>query len=373
MHLANIFYLLFAALIIWGMKFMKPGQWNDEVMSYDHTKAFLGFCSVGIILHHCAEATSAAWLPPFKIAPGLEGFVCVGYLFVASFFFCSGYGMYRASRKEDFARRFFPKRIVPILIPTVVTWLVFVILRAIRKMPFKGDPMQWHPHIWFIPVLLILYVAFLIGFGLIKKDLVGIIIVFAATIGLNFLLYKRNFGTWWFNTNHLFVLGIIVSKYEKSLMKVFKKFYVLFLIISLALTVAGFAVGNYWYQVCELLHYKYDYEKSVYLCYLAQVVSAFSFAWLILLIGMKIRIGNPALKFLGKMTLDLYMIQAIFVYLFDFYFIEYKVRPFFYIKDVTLFTFVVLATSIVTTFLFHLATKPLVARLRSSSSKKKDA
>lgn len=364
MHLANIFYILFAALIIWGMKPQKPGQWNDEVMSFDHTKAFLGFSSVGIILHHCAEATCAEWLPRNKIVPGMEGFVCIGYLFVAAFFFCSGYGMYKAGKKEDFAKKFFPKRIVPILIPTAATWAVFVILRAIRKMPFKGDPVMWHPHIWFVPVLIVLYIAFFIGFGLIKKDIAGILIVGTVTAGLTVFLIKRGFGSWWYNTNHLFFIGILMSKFEKPLMKVFKKLYVLFLILAAALTVVGFAAGNYWAQVCKLIHYRYDYGKSYNFCVAAQMVSAVTFAWLILLIGMKIKIGNPALRFLGRMTLDLYMIQAIFVYLFDFYFIEYNVKPFFYIKDVTLFTVVVLATSIVTAFLFHLATKPLVNKLR---------
>ena len=369
MQLANIFYVLFALLILWGIKPVKLGQWNDEVMSFDHTKAFLGFSSIGIILHHCAEKTCAPWMPPLMIRPGLEGFVWVGYLFVASFFFCSGYGMYKSSKKEGAFKRFFLRRMVPVLLPTIVTWIIFVVLRYIRKMPFEGDPIQWHPHIWYVPVLILLYIAFFVSFGLIKNEKAGFAVMTLVTVALAALFLHKELGTWWCNTLHLFLIGMIVAKYEKPILSFFKKGYVIFLILTLAVTVVGFAVGNYWYNVCEKFGFVYDYEKSWALCYFAQVISAFTFAWFILLLGMKLKIGNPVLKFLGKMTLDTYMFQAVFVFLFAYAFIDDKVKAFFYIKNVTLYTTVVLATSLVAAYLFHLATKPLVAKVKGVSRK----
>ena len=369
MQLANIFYVLFALLILWGIKLQKLGQWNDEVMSLDHTKAFLGFCSIGIILHHCAEKTCAPWMPPLMIRPGLEAFVWAGYLFVASFFFCSGYGMYKSTRKEGAFRKYFRRRIVPMLFPTVFTWIIFVVLRYIRKMPFEGDPLQWHPHIWFVPVLMILYIAFFVAFGLIKNEKVSFAVMTLVTLALAALFLHKELGTWWCNTHHLFLVGIIMAKYEKQILKVLKKGYVIFLILTAGVTVVGFAVGNYWYEVCEKFGFVYDYDKSWALRYFAQVISAFTFAWFVLLLGMKLRIGNPALRFLGKMTLATYMLQAVLVFVFAYAFIDDKVKAFHYIKNVSLYTAVVLAASIAAAYLFHIATKPIVARIKGVDRK----
>ena len=84
--------LLLAGAIVYGRK-----KWNDDVMSLDHTKCFLGWASFMILLHHCSQMTSTAKDPCFK-RPGLGVFGSVGYLMVAVFFFCSGYtGGYEGS------------------------------------------------------------------------------------------------------------------------------------------------------------------------------------------------------------------------------------------------------------------------------------
>jgi peptidoglycan/LPS O-acetylase OafA/YrhL len=52
-------------------------------------------------------------------------------------------------------------------------------------------------------------------------------------------------------------------------------------------------------------------------CLFAQSIlcADFVFAWLLL--GMKVKIGNPFLNFMGKITLEFYLIHGVFVELFD--------------------------------------------------------
>ncbi|MCR5847992.1 MAG: acyltransferase [Lachnospiraceae bacterium] len=161
-------------------------------MSLNDTKCFLGFCAVIIFFHHCSQATCASRLNPRYIRHGLDIFVTAGYPMVAMFFFCSGYGLYKSkASKPDFFKRFLPVRIIPIGIPTVLTMLVYIYFRYMRKLPFNIDsPFKinahdtWHPYIWYIPYIILMYILFYIGFGLFKKDTAGI-----ATVAIGTLCY----------------------------------------------------------------------------------------------------------------------------------------------------------------------------------------
>ena len=102
-----IVYVALAFFLFWGVKFIKKKSWNEELMSFDHTKCFLGFCAVIVVLHHCSQWTCAPWLPQNFIRPGLDIFVTAGYPMVGMFFFFSGFGLYKSSKtKPDFFNNF---------------------------------------------------------------------------------------------------------------------------------------------------------------------------------------------------------------------------------------------------------------------------
>lgn len=77
---------ILALCLFVGAKISKRKQWNEDVLSYEQTKSFLGFCALIIILHHCALRTCASWLAANRIVHGLDAFVFLGYLCVAVFF-----------------------------------------------------------------------------------------------------------------------------------------------------------------------------------------------------------------------------------------------------------------------------------------------
>ena len=220
-----LWYVAFFALIIVGMKFAGKGKWNEDVMSFDQTKAFLGFCSVAIVLHHCSHKTCVDYIPVQYQRPGLEMFVYVGYLCVAAFFFCSGFGLYRSLKtKPDFMKRF-PVRFIPILLPYVITLCCFIALRINRNLPVElrnpvtmPDAEPLHPFSWYIFALVILYLSFYIGFGFVKKDWFGILAVAIGSAGYIVFCIIFEYGSWWYNSVPLFLLGILAGKYEERLM-----------------------------------------------------------------------------------------------------------------------------------------------------------
>ena len=173
-----IWYVALAALLFVGIKFSKKKEWNDGNMSFDQTKCFLGFCAVIICFHHMAQVTCAPWLNPVFIRKGLDIFVTAGYPMVGMFLFCSGFGLYKSAKtKPDFFKRFIPVRIIPILIPTILTELVYVYFRHLRHLPIRfknpfmtGNHDTVHPFIWYIPCILLLYILFYVGFGLFKNQ-----------------------------------------------------------------------------------------------------------------------------------------------------------------------------------------------------------
>ena len=332
-----LWYIALVVLLFWGTKICKRKTWNEENMSLEHTKCFLGFCAVIVVFHHMAQRTCAGWLNPRYIRHGLDTFLTAGYPMVATFFFCSGFGLYKSLKtKPDFLRRFIPVRIIPILVPTMLTLSVYLWLRHLRKIPLRYDnPFQvnghetLHPYVWYVPAIITMYLIFYIGFRLFKKDWAGILTVFLGLVAYTVFCIKFRYGTWWINTPHMFLVGIITAKYEKKIFESCKKFYALKLGIVIIL--------------CPILIY---------------------------LLSMKLRIGNKMLSFLGKFTLELYLTHGIFIHMFGYYMIYEGVKPIHYIENVPLFVLVVMGLSIPAAFILSLIDKQIGKLLRPKNKKK---
>ena len=171
-----------------------------------------------------------------------------------------------------------------------------------------------------------MYILFYIGFGLFTKDWIGILVVFLGTAGYIFVCIKYHYGTWWFNTPHMFLMGILVSKYEKKFFESCKKLYPLRVILILIITpilwyVADRAGGMYLQIFKHPYNAVYGYRADLVGC-LFQVLYTFAFVSMYYLLSMKMKIGNKILSFFGKFTLELYLIHGIFIHMFGFYMIH---------------------------------------------------
>ena len=349
-----LYYPALLLLLFWGAKLCKKGQWNEEVLSFSHTKAFLGFCAIVILFHHAAQRTCAPWLMAGKIRHGLDGFVFVGYFCVAAFFFCSGYGLYTAHEREGFFDHYARYRIMPILTPTVIMWLVFFVIEKVRKIPVEKPVwLGTYSYIWYVPAIIYLYLLFYLSFRIIKKDRLSMAVMIIGTL-LHFLFCMFfGPGTWWYNTPFLFVIGIVVARHKDGMLALFKKVYPLWLVLSFVITAVMFVFANFYPGVIMLLGRRYTEMGHFYGELIGQLISALTFVWFVLLVGMKVRIGNPGLKFLGSFTLEFYLVHPLFIQLFGFAFVNDATRPILYIKDPFLYVLATVVLTIPTAYGLH--------------------
>lgn len=345
MHI--IFYPALLILLFWGAHLCKKGEWNEEVLSFSHTKAFLGYCSILILFHHASQRTCAPWLMAANIHHGLDPFVFIGYLCVAAFFFCSGYGVYTAHFKEGFFDHFIKIRIMPILTPTIIMWLIFFVIEKVRKVPIdKPVWLNTYTYVWYVVAVIYFYALFYLCFKIIKKDRLSMAVMIFGTI-LHFILCGFfSPGTWWYNTPFLFLLGIIAARHKDGMLALFKKAYPLWLILSFVITACGFAFANYYSTIIVLLGSHYTDKGHFWGELIGQVISAATFVCFILLLGMKIRIGNPVMRFLQKFTLEFYLVHTLFIQMFGFAFVNDATKPVFYIKNQFLYVLVSLVLTI---------------------------
>lgn len=315
-------------LLLLGCTLPKKKEWQDEPLGMDSTKAIKGFATVSIIIHHlCQELMGRADV----LAPFSE----FGVLFVGIFFFFSGYGLYTSLKtKEDYLKGFLKKRLTTILVPYFVCILVFIVSAFIRGRLFSPFGLLkaltgWdmlNQHTWYIVEITILYVAFFIIYKLIKNRnaatvvmTVFVLIMMAGSLllghGENQACDRWFQGEWWYNATLLFIFGIIVSQNADALRKFARKFYSVLLIIFGWLT-----VGFYFLTHNALMRWSYwseTPEDPKYLdklrCLGIQLPWILFFVCFVLLVMMKVKFGNPILKFLGSISLELYLVHNLFV------------------------------------------------------------
>lgn len=355
-----VVYPLLILLLFWGAKVVKRGEWNEDVLSFQQTKAFLGFLAIIIIFHHISQRTCATWLEASRIHHGLDVFVFVGYLSVAVFFFCSGYGMYTAcsQKKEVFFKGYFIRRILPILIPSVLMWLLFFAAEKIRHV--KIEPPVWintYDYIWYIPAIIYVYAVFYLAFKVIKNEKAGMAVLWVGIILYMIGAFFFSPGSWWYNSIHLFGVGVAMAKNKEKRIEAYKKTYVLRIIIYSIVTAVGFAAASYYPQFASAMHKSYNALLHMLLEIPGQIISAYTFVMLILLIGMKVKTGNKLIAILGTFTLEIYLVHPIFVQLFGFSFMN--AAPVFYIKNQLLYVLAVIIPTLPIAWVLHKVLDPL--------------
>ena len=222
-----------------------------------------------------------------------------------------------------------------ILIPFYMCILIFTVAAFICGRKFKTMELLYtlcgwsliNQHMWYIVEVAILYLAFFLIYRLIKNRTVATVVmgifVIAMMTGSLLLAHGKDMscsywfqGEWWYNSSFLFGSGILFSKHADGLRKIARKGYIILLPVFAALTAL---LGM---QNMHMLK-KYSYWSEIpgqdpaYLdklrCLSVQLPWIIVFVCFLLLLMMKIRFGNPVLKFLGSISLELYLIHNLFL------------------------------------------------------------
>lgn len=381
--LVYLIYPVMLGILIWGMKICKKGEWNDEYLSLSQMKFLQGYIALCIMLHHIGQDLCPNWKVNYKTYGGLELFVPIGFLLVAVFMFCSGYGLYVSYEKKAnyLDNHYFRNRILPLVIGFYVSGWIFFIARII--MGEKMDSWKIFCYIsgiglpnlyaWFAVIMPLLYLFFYLAFkfcGRFKIPVVIILVFIYMFIGTcidhNDYLMR---GEWWYNCVHLFWIGILIGKYREAFVEKAKKGYLVKLIlccialfICWKLTEITKGVFSYYGQYNPMLS-RVQVVLYRWICLLAEMMASAVFVFTILMLGLKIKIGNRFLGFMGGITFEFYMIHGLVVEFFSYRFCE-TVKPITRITNGALMIVVVFVLSLP----LALALKK-VCRIGSKSSK----
>ena len=367
-----LYYPLLFVFLLWGSTFYRRKSWNEEFMSLSQTKALQGFCAICILLHHVGQNTCAPWLDSKLIVHGLDVFVPIGYFFVGVFFFCSGYGLYKSYKeKPNYLQGFCGRRIFPLVLTLVTTTIIYMTVRQLmgemvglpRFFFNLSGPQIYNPYVWFVLALLLFYIAFYLAFKYCKSEKVAVLVTCLVV-----LLYIVHcdwwmYGGWWYNTVPIFCVGILFARYEDALIKGIKKCYLFYVILALLATLGFHYLSLNTQELLTYLGHDNNYDLRRWVTVLSQMVASFSFVILLFLLGMKIKIGNKALAFMGTITLEFYLIQGLFIQMFGYFFFTDKVKPIYYIRNVALLVLVVLVLSITSALLLRKLHKKIISLL----------
>lgn len=340
--LVYLTYPLMLVLLLAGAKWSKSGTWNEEFMTLKQTKYIQGFMAICIMLHHIGQETCASW-QTYPLFPGLELFVPIGYFFVGVFMMCSGYGLYKSYKaKPDYLKGFFGKRVLPLLLAFYSTGLLFFVVRIIMKEKMNGWKLfcyisGWglpNPYAWFVVAMPFFYLCFYLSFRFLKQDWMKIAGTITGVFGYTLLgtcINHNNYwmrGEWWYNCVHLFWIGILFACFEKPIIEKVKKNYAMYLLMAVIATIFFFnlsrvasGIFSYYGENVPGLSF-IEVVRNRWICLITEMLASLGFVISVLLLNLKLKIGNRFLELMGTITLEFYMIHGLFLELFSFRFCD---------------------------------------------------
>lgn len=293
-------------LFVFGSKRVPKAEgFNQDYLSIRTCKSLRGVMAIAIVYHHLAQKSllQAETGSPMRI----------GFLVVSVFFFLSGYGLQKSHmRSEQYQKGFLLRRIPQVLFPYIIVTALFWLMYAAdgKVWSFKdvilsivhGDPIVSFS--WYIINILIFYVAFWLLMVLFRKKnllmIIGAVVWFAAYAAF---CEKMNYPSYWYSSSHLLIIGMIWAVYEDKILEFIKKRYALLFTVSLILFAGLYFIKTFYSDAIPF--------KAAPLI-LTMAVSLL-FVICIILYSLKVRFGNRIMEFLGDCSLEIYLIQGIFI------------------------------------------------------------
>lgn len=352
-----ILLIPFAAILLWGIKVSRSGEWQQDSLSLSHSKDLLGFFALMIVVHHVIQALIQNRGANVGIMVIYEN---MGVCFVGGFFFFSGYGLIKSLySKKDYFEHFFKKRILKILVPFYVVNTFFTIvanhmgmLDSYEVAPCMVGIIMPNDHMWYLVEIVVLYLLFYKNFKNRKSEKQAFIRMFVdivAVIAISFIFGHGPFwfqGEWWYNSTILFFIGMLIARFEAPVISFAKKYYIsltCFMAVAFValykITVGVINTRGYWTEYSGISWAQSNLDKLEALS--VQIPMIICFVMLILLLGLKVKVSNKALRFLGKISLDLYITHRLCIWVFEF------------IKSPGMYLFTVLICSLVLGSIFH--------------------
>lgn len=323
----SIYYILLIFLLLFGAKTAPAGQFHEDANSSRSDLPLRGFLMLVIVLHHLSQQLKHPG--SMKLLWG-AGIICVSF-----FFYLSGYGLMKNYiQKEDYFHAFFKRRYSKLFLPFFVCNLIYLCVNM--QLGISYTPRHFikcliglelvNTHAWFILTIALFYLAFFLIFRFVRKRFAQYFLLALFQAGYAaFCMQKGNGiqlfeGPWWFNSSFLFLMGVLFAGFEPVVNSFFRKYYRLLVPLSVPVFLLFYFVSVYVtnalpYQTQEMSPLSPMMWKS-WFNLVWQSLAAVSFCLVVTLFSMKVKCSNPILTFLGKVSLELYLIHGLYIRLF---------------------------------------------------------
>lgn len=299
-------YAFIGALFIflYGAKFADNNGFHRDYLGKDSTTAINGIFVMLVFMAHVGNyikftQVDQTWLQ-FKYF--------LSQLIVVTFLFYSGYGMMCSFMKkgQPYIKGLFKNRFLSLLLHfdlavvlfLITNWIVgnHVTLKAflIALTTWKGIGNSN----WYITAILCLYIIMIVSFLIFgkfgKNKIPALLAMSFLTVALMYVFVKLRRPAYCYNTLPLFPMGMWYAAFKEKIDKIVMKNNMIYLAFLL-LSVLTFAVGQKFKG--RGLHM---YE-----------LWACGFMLVILLLSMKLKLGNDIINTLGKHVFSIYILQRI--------------------------------------------------------------
>lgn len=306
-------------------------------LSKEQVNSLKGIFAVIVLIHHLYQST--AIVGNRYLGAILQAF---GFFAVSVFFFLSGYGLQVSYciKKETYIKPFFKEKIIPfycIIMLLIAIYLparilmgeIITPLNVFRSFLFGSTIVSKG---WYLQAQLFLYLLFFFIWHFIKNDTAKQIILFtvvSAHIALcvcfdvaitrYISLLAFNFGIFWADKRE-----VVFAKLEN------KKVYVLSFATCFGIMGATFGIWHFTNGAISIL---------------SQGICQLFFVVLVILMAQKIKFVTPVTRHLGVYSLEIYIIQGLFLNI-------YK-SSLIYIENDYFFTGAVVVSTYLTALIIH--------------------
>ncbi len=296
----DVILLLFLAVCLIEFRFApRGGLFNETGLERDHTTALRGFLCILIVLDHGALLTRCGLSVPVLKR--------VGPYVVGVFYALSGYGLLASYRAKDCSLKgFWAKRlrstILPYLILSVAALAVRLLVgEKLGPSDVLASFVNGHPLVlysWFILTIIVFYAIFYVSARLAGRDIPLLIALTAfALFFFVFAMKKLGYEEFWFNAAWCFPLGLVWQWLYDRISSGFRRHPAVYL------SMTGLIAA--WLVLAAEHFFWFDY--------LGRLLSTLAVCVFVLLLAFKLRIGNPALRFLGGISLEIYLVHGLIV------------------------------------------------------------
>lgn len=311
----------------------KGDSFTEDMFSLNQAKMLQATACLFIVLHHLSQKISGygdIYRGPITILSSM------GILFTSIFFFCSGYGLiYSVNTKESYLKNFIRHRLITVLVPFFTANTIAVLIRvfyekiqmsSIQVVQCVTGYVLINGNGWYIVEIFFIYLAFYFIFTIVKNKKVASVILGLSAVLLVYIGYKRGHdtsslgnhwfkGEWWYNSTIVFILGVIFANCKDRLIPVIKRYYKVLLITFSILFFVSFYIE-------EIIRKRYGYYNNArviggmdgkFITLLSQMILCVLFMCLVLLINVRVRIGNKILTFISTISMELFLVHGLFI------------------------------------------------------------